>query len=486
MKQNPNERYIRRLRAMYRKRIAIWAIVMLIIGLVLGIVADKTLFTRKDKTGDAPVTAVVTATPEAVIATAEPVAEAPAAPAEETATEPEAVVQSAEVEEAPAEEAVVSAVNTATLEPVPAQATQAPVEVPAADTAAAPAAEVEAVTETETVTEAEAAADAVAPAADTAAETVTTEQAAAAAPAAETATEDTQAYTVSMEAPAETPAPAVEATAVPEPAPTEAPAAEPSAEIVPFGQSYDFSTQIKSDGTARITAVDGEAYETIRFTLTMKSYMLPSDFASKWGSVYKLQGTEAGAGFELVLHDYTGSATIVPQNIIKIAFVSESGNTENAGFQLMDAEIAGQTDVTLQPNVAKTLWKRYTFSNAGEEMKYLAVSTYNNGTPQTILFELKSNIAPTPDPKDLYSTLKKTDKSDAVTAMQKRLIELGYLSGDADGDYGSKTETAVKAAQKAYGMDQTGTASPEFQARLFSDDQPEPEPTPEPTERSAD
>ena len=179
--------------------------------------------------------------------------------------------------------------------------------------------------------------------------------------------------------------------------PTSTPTSEPTPvlgpttiAVVPFGESYDFTTQINPDGTARIST-DSNQFETLSFTLTMKDCMLPSDFASKWGNVYKLQGTEAGAGFELTLHDYTGSAAIVPQNIIKIVLQSESGNTENPGFQLMDAEIAGQSDVSVKANEPKMLWKRYTYSNAGEPMEYLAVSTYNNGAVQTILFELESS-----------------------------------------------------------------------------------------------
>ena len=238
--------------------------------------------------------------------------------------------------------------------------------------------------------------------------------------------------------------------------------------VVPFGESYDFTTQINPDGTARFST-DSDQYETLSFTLTMKDYMMPSDYASKWGSYYKLQGTEAGAGFDLMLHDYTGTATIVPQNIIKIVLQSESGNTENPGFQLMDAEISGQPDVSLKSNETKTLWKRYTFSNAGEPMKYLAVSTYNNGAVQTILFELESDVLPTPDPAAQYTTLSRGTKSDAVLDLQKRLIELGYLSGKADGSYGEKTQTAVSSAQKDFGMEETGTASPEFQQRLFSE-----------------
>ena len=77
--------------------------------------------------------------------------------------------------------------------------------------------------------------------------------------------------------------------------------------------------------------------------------------------------------------------------------------------------------------------------------------------------------APTPDPAAQYTTLSRGDKSDAVLDLQKRLVELGYLSGKADGAYGEKTQTAVSKAQKDFGMEENGTATPEFQVRLFSE-----------------
>ena len=61
----------------------------------------------------------------------------------------------------------------------------------------------------------------------------------------------------------------------------------------------------------------------------------------------------------------------------------------------------------------------------------------------------------TPDPA---AVLKKGDKSDAVRALQESLIALGYLSGSADGDFGSATEAAVLAFQKASGLKQDGQA----------------------------
>jgi peptidoglycan hydrolase-like protein with peptidoglycan-binding domain len=47
-----------------------------------------------------------------------------------------------------------------------------------------------------------------------------------------------------------------------------------------------------------------------------------------------------------------------------------------------------------------------------------------------------------------YETLKKGMTGDAVKSMQNRLIELGYLSGTADGVFGAQTYRAVREFQK--------------------------------------
>ncbi|MEH2251604.1 peptidoglycan-binding domain-containing protein [Nostoc sp.] len=43
-----------------------------------------------------------------------------------------------------------------------------------------------------------------------------------------------------------------------------------------------------------------------------------------------------------------------------------------------------------------------------------------------------------------------------VVKLQEQLKKLGFLKGDADGDFGVTTETAVKAAQKRYGLEADG------------------------------
>lgn len=245
----------------------------------------------------------------------------------------------------------------------------------------------------------------------------------------------------------------------------EVPAGPQVIAIVPFGESFTYNTQIKSDGTARVEATD-EPYETVSFTQTMKTFMRPTDFANKYSTQYKLQGNEAGAGFELVLNDYTGEATVVPQNVVDISLRSESGNTVERGYQLMDAEIAGNYNVALNTNVPQMLYKRYQYANTGEEMFYLVVTTYNDGVAQQILFQLESD-EPEPEPEIVYGTLQRGIKSDEVKALQQRLVDLGYLTGSADGSFGQMTEDAIKAAQEAFGMEANGIADNAFQQKLY-------------------
>lgn len=94
-----------------------------------------------------------------------------------------------------------------------------------------------------------------------------------------------------------------------------------------------------------------------------------------------------------------------------------------------------------------------------------------------------------------YQNLNPGDSGEAVMALQRRLVQLGYANGNPNGQYGNATISAVQLYQQANGMDVDGLASAWLQATLFSDTaltyeqaqgiqpvasaEPTPEPTPE-------
>ena len=71
--------------------------------------------------------------------------------------------------------------------------------------------------------------------------------------------------------------------------------------------------------------------------------------------------------------------------------------------------------------------------------------------------------APSPTPKSLQKGF--TD-SDAVREVQKRLKELGYYKGSADGDFGPATEKAVIAFQKDHGLTADGKVGEKTLSKL--------------------
>ena len=65
--------------------------------------------------------------------------------------------------------------------------------------------------------------------------------------------------------------------------------------------------------------------------------------------------------------------------------------------------------------------------------------------------------------------MQKGSNGDDVVKLQQRLIDLGYLTGTADGDFGGKTETALKAFQAANGLEETGIATDADTEALYAD-----------------
>ncbi len=79
-------------------------------------------------------------------------------------------------------------------------------------------------------------------------------------------------------------------------------------------------------------------------------------------------------------------------------------------------------------------------------------------------------VTPTPEATAtlLLETLRKGDSGEAVRLMQEALINLGYLSGTADGIYGNSTVSAVKSFQKTNGLKVDGVAGNATLSLLYS------------------
>ena len=75
----------------------------------------------------------------------------------------------------------------------------------------------------------------------------------------------------------------------------------------------------------------------------------------------------------------------------------------------------------------------------------------------------------TPRPTNTpFTSLKNGSTGDDVRRMQNRLIELGYLSGRADGDFGDATEAAVRAFQARNGLTADGKAGTNTLNKIYS------------------
>ena len=80
-------------------------------------------------------------------------------------------------------------------------------------------------------------------------------------------------------------------------------------------------------------------------------------------------------------------------------------------------------------------------------------------------------VTPTPAPvaAKTYVTLRRGDEGPDVVTLQQALAELGYLTGAADGNFGTGTQTAVKKFQQDRGLDADGIAGKMTQEALYKE-----------------
>lgn len=129
-------------------------------------------------------------------------------------------------------------------------------------------------------------------------------------------------------------------------------------------------------------------------------------------------------------------------------------------------KIPAEAEITV--NAVKGSWA---------EVEYKKYSGYVK-TDYIVLKEVKKvKATPTPTPvitlspeEDAggYQILQKGANGADVTSLQEALIELGFLTGNADGDFGAATEKAVIAFQQKNDYPATGIMDANIQAFLYS------------------
>ncbi|MDD3921503.1 MAG: peptidoglycan-binding domain-containing protein [Eubacteriales bacterium] len=102
----------------------------------------------------------------------------------------------------------------------------------------------------------------------------------------------------------------------------------------------------------------------------------------------------------------------------------------------------------------------------GPEVTAVPATATPSPTPFSILATPSPTPSPTPTsvptpditPNDAYPSLQIGDRGDDVSAMQERLAELGYYTGDIDGAFGYQTLQAVQDFQYNQGLSVDGIA----------------------------
>lgn len=83
---------------------------------------------------------------------------------------------------------------------------------------------------------------------------------------------------------------------------------------------------------------------------------------------------------------------------------------------------------------------------------------YLKEADKPLWFDLNKRAPVKVEQTEVLTTLMRGDINEDVRAMQQALIDMGYLTGAADGNFGRMTEAAVSAYQSAMGLRPTGIA----------------------------
>ena len=119
---------------------------------------------------------------------------------------------------------------------------------------------------------------------------------------------------------------------------------------------------------------------------------------------------------------------------------------------------------------------------------YQTLETERNATPtptSDVSSALMVTIDPNNTPTPTIMLLKVGTKGDEVKRLQERLKQLGYYTGEVDGQYGQGTADAVKLFQNQHNLLSDGIAGENTRSILYGENAETYVPTPAPSETPA-
>ena len=149
--------------------------------------------------------------------------------------------------------------------------------------------------------------------------------------------------------------------------------------------------------------------------------------------------------------------TVAPSPTIQITPDTKPVDVQNT---IAGINIGQQTEQPTQPSGSDNGWGNWGQAPTDTPSAPSTPTPFPSGMIQLITV---APVTPTPTPKSLQRGF---TGSDAVRAVQKRLKELGFYKGSADGDFGPATEEAVKAFQKANGLTADGKVGEKTLAKM--------------------
>ena len=164
---------------------------------------------------------------------------------------------------------------------------------------------------------------------------------------------------------------------------------------------------------------------------------------------------------------------------------SSSGAASDASSRIntkiyLEVGNEGKNVKTLQNRLIELGWLSGSASGLYDETTEAAVIAFQKKAklwadgkagPKTLEALFAASAAKGSNPVSAGSgTLENGSEGSEVKRLQKRLIDLGYLSGSADGKFGPATEAALIEFQKNNGLEADGKAGTKTQNKLYSDE----------------